>query len=817
MPDTCPLSARVARGLAAPGAKLNRELSAHLPGCQACRWAVSDALRQWPAESAPLADWLRDATGDTTLTPYQAERLASGAPQELELGPYLLLDLIARGGMGTVHRAWHRLLRRVDAIKTVRAGREESNDAVRRFMREAEAAARLKHPNVVQVYTADRIDGGYRVANRDSDYYIAMEYVNGPDLNRLVRDRGPLPPDVARDYIAQAADGLQSALDHGFVHRDIKPGNLLLAPGGVVKVADFGLARSLDPLREDGPNTVSGAILGTPAYISPEQISGERADTRADVYALGCTLFFLLTGRTPFDPNNAMQLLYAHLNEPVPEVPAPPALGAIVRKCMAKAPGDRYQTPGELAAALRALDVPLSPTVVRPAPVPMTGSDASDGSTELTQSIVAPPLIPTDEPRGPRPKVMIVAAALALLLAAVGTVLVALLPPNPPVQPGVKKKHGAAQPDDNTDAHTEPAPEPVPKPGASVGTRAKVDPASAPKPKSEKPGPWAFAGLVPARAGERVLAVGLLPNGDVAIGRDGGKDGTARGAWEVWPAALGSEPLRFRAPCSDNKFAKPVFVHPAALVTDKFERCHPVTLEPLPPLETDLTAFKSGTAEVLDQLSASRDGSTLAGIVTLGGNEGMRARVHWDAKAGRAVAAVPYKSDQAPLAIGTNATGRVTATATQDGLLVISQNADELARWKYPQKGGPDSVSAVAVDDTGTRAFSAHPASGNVYVWKGIGAKGAPEIAHTVPLKWPVYRLCASPDGRWLVAAGDAVAAIDLSTDPPAVHTLAEHWAGEFRSVAFRADGTRVAVAGYAVGVSANPGVAWVWELKEKR
>lgn len=800
MPDTCPLSARVAQGLAAPGAKLDAELSAHLPRCEACRCAAGDTVRRWPAESGPLAEWLRESPNSTTLTPYQLEAVASGTPQELEIGPYLILDLIARGGMGAVYRAWHRLLRREDAVKTVRAELATSTEAVRRFLREAEAAARLQHPNVVRVYTADRAPGG--------DYYIAMELVSGPDLSRVMKDHGPLPPDVARDYIAQAAAGLQSALDHGFVHRDVKPGNLLLAPGGVVKVADFGIARALDPQREDAPETMSGAILGTPAFMSPEQAKGERADTRADVYALGCTLFYLLAGRAPFQGTQGIHLCYAHVHEPVPEVPAPPALGAIVRKCLAKRAEDRYQTPGELATALRALDAPLVPTVVRPAPAPRPEPPAPNSSTELTQSVEA--LFPQNESRGPRPGLMIAAAVLALLLAATGAILVALLPPNPPANPGVKNtgndQGAGAKTDDGSGASM--------KPVASVGTRAKVDPAHVPRPVAKKPGPWAFAGLVPASEGERVLAVGFLPNGDVAIGRDGGKAETARGAWEVWPGALGSEPLRFRHPCSDNKSAKPVFVHPAALVTDKFERCDPVTLEPLQPLEIDLKAFESGTAEVLDQLSASRDGSTFAGIVTLAGNEGMRARVHWDAKTGRARAAVSYKSDQAPLALGTDRTGRVTISATQDGWLMTSQSADELARWKYPQNTGPDPASAVAVDDTGGRAFSAHFVSGNVYVWNKIGTKGAPEIVHTVPVKWPIYRLHASPDGRWLVAAGDAVAAIDLSKEPPTVHTLAEHWAGEFRSVAFRADGSRVAVAGYAVGVTANPGVAWVWELK---
>jgi serine/threonine protein kinase len=798
MPDTCPLSARVAAGLAAPGSKLDAELSAHLPNCEACRFAVSDALRRWPTETAPLAEWLREGTNETTITPYQAERLACGAPHELELGPYLILDLIARGGMGAVYRAWHRLLRREDAVKTVRAEFAASSEAVRRFLREAEAAARLRHPNVVQVYTADRAGG---------EYYIAMELVNGPDLNRVVRSGDPLAPDRARDYIAQAADGLQSALDHGFVHRDMKPGNLLLAPGGVVKVADFGLARSLDPLRDDGNPTVPGAILGTPAYMSPEQARGERADTRSDVYALGCTLFFLLTGRTPFHAAQGIQLLYAHLNEPVPEVPAPPALGAIVRKCLEKRADDRYQTPGALAAALRSLDAPLAPTVVRPAaPLPAAltetitpGVDSTGGTTE---SVVAPPLplLPQDEPRGPNPKVIIAVASLLLLLAAVA--FVAMFGP---------KFSGTVSGGPVSILFvTEPPPT----------ERPKIDAARVPKPVAKQSTPWKFVALVPAQDKEKVTAVGFLPGGEIVIARDGAKDDGSDSAWEVWAATPGAAPLRFRNRISENAHAKAVLVTDRALLTDRFERIDPVTLKGMDAFPHDVSKVHAGKAQMVECAALSGDGKYVAaGLVPEVQSDKYRLVVLWkteeDPWPSAVNSGVKLETRNNDIrAVATDKTGDVTIAGTEAGTVerVTTSGKDQI-KWLPPKvKGKADPVSAVAVLPSGARAFSAHTESDSVYGWDLT----KPDPVQKIDLGWPVYRMCVSPDGRWLVAAGDAVAAIDLSTNPPEVHTLAEHYAGELRCAAFSADGKRLIVGGWTLRALPKDGVgvAWVWELK---
>jgi eukaryotic-like serine/threonine-protein kinase len=278
------------------------------------------------------------------LTPFQARRVWRG--RSLRVGPYLLEDRLGEGGMGEVFRARHRVLRRVVALKLIRPDRLVGG--LRRFLREAQAAARMDHPNVVHAYDAGA-EGRH--------YYLAMEYVEGTDLRRLVQRDGPLGPARAADYARQAALGLQHALGRGVVHRDLKPSNLLLARGGVVKVLDLGLAR-LDVPEGDGaePLTAAGQVLGSADYVAPEQVLDARcADTRADLYALGCTLYFLLSGSVPFPGGSAVSKLLRHLHEvPEPLAGVPPALAGVVRRLMAKDPAERYRTPAELADALAA-------------------------------------------------------------------------------------------------------------------------------------------------------------------------------------------------------------------------------------------------------------------------------------------------------------------------------------------------------------------------------------------------------------------------------------------------------------------------------
>jgi eukaryotic-like serine/threonine-protein kinase len=264
--------------------------------------------------------------------------------------------------MGRVFKAVHQTMNRIVALKVVTSQLVKTEQGRQLFMREVRAAARLMHPNIVTAYDANQI--GDR-------HYMVMEFVDGPNLEQLVRQKGPLPVGQACDFIRQAANGLQFALENHMVHRDIKPANLLVqrAPGSardrqcVVKILDFGLARlhQRNPDDEPGPNTIltqENTVMGTPDYVSPEQARDlHKVDIRSDLYSLGCTFYYLLTGQVPFPGGTTLEKLVRHgVEEPTPvhnlrpEVLAPVA--GIVRRLMAKQPAERFQTPAELMAAL---------------------------------------------------------------------------------------------------------------------------------------------------------------------------------------------------------------------------------------------------------------------------------------------------------------------------------------------------------------------------------------------------------------------------------------------------------------------------------
>ncbi|HEV3258850.1 MAG TPA: serine/threonine-protein kinase [Gemmataceae bacterium] len=317
------------------------------------------------------------------LTPYQVNQLFQGRGQDLVLGSYVLLERLGQGGMGQVFKASNWKLDRTVALKLIRKERLANPDAVRRFQREIRAAAQLAHPNIVHAHDADEVRG---------THIFVMEYVEGIDLGKLVRKRGPLPVAQACDYIRQAALGLQHAHECGLVHRDIKPGNLLLSRGAVVKILDMGLALLHQGDSDDSSTsmTATGCVIGTADYIAPEQArDSHTADIRADLYSLGCSLYHLLTGRVPFPRGTVTEKLLQHnMDEPQPveqlrpEVPLPVA--AVVRKLMAKRPEDRYQTPGEAAVALAA----VVQTLQEPSPSPAR-SQPDQAETETLDAVLA--------------------------------------------------------------------------------------------------------------------------------------------------------------------------------------------------------------------------------------------------------------------------------------------------------------------------------------------------------------------------------------------------------------------------------------------
>jgi len=280
---------------------------------------------------------------------------------------YLLRGVIAVGGMGEVHLATDERLQRQVAVKVLGRAFADSPDFVERFRREALTSAGLLHPNIAQVYDYG-VDG--------DAHFIVMEYVHGIDLSRLLRQRGPLAPVEAVDIAAQVCAALSAAHGAGVVHRDIKPGNVIVARDGTVKVTDFGIARSLG----DVTLTDAGTVLGTAAYIPPEQARGLPATAASDLYSLGVLLYQMLTGELPFVADSPVAVALRHLDEQVPlpsaraaDVPA--FLDEVVARATAKSPADRYPDADAMASALmRREPAPAAATQALPFAAGVTGA-----------------------------------------------------------------------------------------------------------------------------------------------------------------------------------------------------------------------------------------------------------------------------------------------------------------------------------------------------------------------------------------------------------------------------------------------------------
>jgi len=271
-----------------------------------------------------------------------------------QLGQYRLKRLLGAGGMGQVYLAEHQMLKRPCAVKLIRPGKGNDALALARFAREVQATARLSHWNTIEIYDYGRTD--------DGTFYYVMEYLPGMSLQELIDEEGPLSPARAVFFLRQACEGLQEAHAQRFIHRDLKPGNLFSAHRGgrydVLKVLDFGLVKDIDNRQDDAQLTADRSITGSPLFMSPEQALGDRPpDERSDIYSLGATAYFLLTGRPPFQDERILKLLFAHAHEPVippTQVRAdlPEDLEKVLLKCLAKRPEDRYQSMEELEQAL---------------------------------------------------------------------------------------------------------------------------------------------------------------------------------------------------------------------------------------------------------------------------------------------------------------------------------------------------------------------------------------------------------------------------------------------------------------------------------
>ena len=318
--------------------------------------ALNDARDELTKTGNPLdtAHLLDQLTKSGQLTSWQAKQVGRGKSGELVLGNYVILKRIGRGGMGAVYKALHRRMKRIVAVKTIRH-ELATPDFITRFRREIEAAGRLIHPNVISAYDADECELGD---------FLVMEYVEGSDLRKVVEKSGPLPVKEAVTVLRQAALGLGYAHSQGVVHRDIKPANLMRDLNGVTKIADLGLARLVEP---GGKNDVgsglteTGIVAGTVDFMPPEQANdASTVDHRADIYALGCTFFFLLTAEPPFTGSTLLDRIVQHRTEPPPalslHVPdATMELDTIFQRMLAKSRDDRFQSMDEVVAAIDAL------------------------------------------------------------------------------------------------------------------------------------------------------------------------------------------------------------------------------------------------------------------------------------------------------------------------------------------------------------------------------------------------------------------------------------------------------------------------------
>ena len=437
-------------------------------------------VNEFAPQFEETADLAKHLVKLSWITLYQARKLLAGHGADLIVGHYVILDKVGEGGMGKVYKAKQLRLNRLVALKVIRPNLIANEMALKRFQREAKAAAQLAHPNIVRLFDADQV--GDR-------HFLAMEFVEGTDLACLVKDMGPLPIGMACSFIRQAAAGLEHAHDLGLIHRDIKPSNLLVTSpkkdgktgsGGAIKILDMGLARGGSAQNSDSAETAltqDGTVVGTPDYMSPEQAkNSSTVDARSDLYSLGCTFYYLLTGHTPFPIGSTLEKLLQHQMDAPKHVQllrqdVPNEVGAIVHKLLAKRPDDRFQNGAALAEALEPwsvfdvsnarLKAPNTAPAV-PQALPLTGTTAATAAATEAEpfnfdSIEKDPPAPAKaQPAAPAPRksrkqmwwMVGGAAGLALLIA--GILIASSL--------GKKNTQGQAPNDHGKNDKTEPPP-----------------------------------------------------------------------------------------------------------------------------------------------------------------------------------------------------------------------------------------------------------------------------------------------------------------------------------------------------------------------
>jgi serine/threonine protein kinase/peroxiredoxin len=329
------------------------------------------------------------------LTSFQAKSLLAGRYKGLIIGSYRMMDKIGAGGMGIVYLAEHDKLKRRVAIKILPEDKTRDKLSLERFYREARAAAALDHPNIVKAFDVNEHQGLH---------YLVMEYIDGTNLQKYLDTKGPMPWKTAVNIVIQSCKGLQHAHERNMVHRDIKPGNILVDKTGQVKILDLGLARSFQISQDNLTMDLSDGkdVMGSIDYIAPEQaIANNKVDVRADIYSLGATLYCLITGKPPVEGTTAQKLLQHQMSMPAPinrdHPEVPDGVATVVAKMMAKKPEHRFQTPMDVAQALTpfisSLSQPLpalSSTQLHLSLAPSTGNLYKPGTSNLLQTSPIP-------------------------------------------------------------------------------------------------------------------------------------------------------------------------------------------------------------------------------------------------------------------------------------------------------------------------------------------------------------------------------------------------------------------------------------------
>jgi len=378
-------------------------------------------LEAFPHETRPgdVETLTRELVQQNRLTGYQAAQIGAGQASSLTLGNYVVLDQLGQGGMGMVLKAEHRRMGRMVALKVISPAAMKSPDAVKRFHREVQAAAKLTHPNIVIAYDADEANG---------THFLVMEYAEGTDLSALVKKQGPFSVAKAIDCIRQAAVGLQFAHEQGIVHRDIKPANLLIDSRGTVKILDMGLARIEGDTSVNAELTETGAVMGTVDYMAPEQAQNTKsAEARSDIYSLGITLWYLLVGKPAYSGDSLMSRLLAHRDAPIPSLctirsDVPVDLDAVFQKMVAKQAKDRFPSMTAVQQALDSLSIRSGATHY-PQPSSMGGEAQDSSRTDMragTSATMTRELGPTEAYRPSDPQ----AEATYLMGATANTTLV---------------------------------------------------------------------------------------------------------------------------------------------------------------------------------------------------------------------------------------------------------------------------------------------------------------------------------------------------------------------------------------------------------